>query len=189
MRRDLLPLATLALAACGGSAEAVPSGPAAPATPAGQIERYFPIEDGKIYHYETREGSSTGMLVAKVKRIDATHGELRMSNSTTRVTLEPGGVMRDGGVYLLKQPLEVGTSWPGEHGGTTKIAAVDVEVDVPAGHYASCVRTVEDGGRVPGSRYESTYCPGIGLVLLVATAQGAEARAELKSYGMPVKIE
>lgn len=174
--------------ACGAGPAAAPA-PVSPAARASDVERYFPLEDGKIYHYETREGDSTGMLIAKVKRIDATHGELRMSNGSQKITLEPGGVMRDGGGYLLKLPLEAGNSWAGEHGGTTKIAAVDATVDVPAGRYSSCVRTVEDGGRSPGATYESTYCPGVGLVLLVAKAPGAEARAALKSYAMPVKIE
>ena len=62
-------------------------------------------------------------------------------------------------------------------------------VQVPAGSYASCLETVEEGGRPPGSRYETTYCPGVGMVLLVVKAGGSVARAELKSYGLPVKIE
>ena len=42
---------------------------------------------------------------------------------------------------------------------------------------------------VQGARYTTTYCPGVGMVLLEATALGNQARAELKSYGMPVKVE
>ncbi len=181
--------------ACGTPAA---SSPATPATPAAStdFERFFPLEEGKIYNYVTKDGGDSGMLVAKVHRTDKTHGELRLSNATKRFVLAQDGVAYDDpsskvgvGAYILKGPLEVGVSWTGEHGGSTRIAATDVAVDVPAGHYASCVRTVEDGGRPPNSRYETTYCPGIGMVLLVVTAPGAEARAELKSYGMPVKIE
>jgi hypothetical protein len=51
------------------------------------------------------------------------------------------------------------------------------------------VKTGEEGGHPPGSRYETTYCRGIGMVRLVVSAGGSEARAELRSYGMPVKIE
>jgi hypothetical protein len=90
---------------------------------------------------------------------------------------------------VLKAPLEVGTSWPGEHGGTTKIAAIDASATVPAGSYSGCVKTVEEGGRPPNSRYATTYCPGIGMVLLEVSAPGAEAKAELKSYGFPQKVE
>lgn len=188
-RHPILPLALLFLAACGGgpSQPSAPAGPLAPA-PVG-VERFFPLEQGKIYHYVTKEGSETGMLVAKVHRTDAAHGELRLSNATKRFVVTPDGVSYDGGAFLLKAPLEAGASWPGEHSGTTRVAAVDAAVDVPAGHYTGCVTTVEEGGRPPGSRYTTTYCPGVGMVLLVVSAGGSEARAELKSYGMPVKIE
>jgi hypothetical protein len=187
--RTALVLATVGLMACGGESP-TPSAPVtAKAASASPVERLFPLEEGKIYHYLTREGADTGMLVAKVHRTDPTHGELRLSNATKRFAFNPDGVSYDGGAYLLKAPLEVGASWPGEHGGTTKITTTDASVDVPAGHYASCVRTVEEAGRPPGSRYETTYCPGVGMVLLVVTAGGSEARAELKMYGAPVKID
>lgn len=189
-RLPLLALFFVATSACGGRADGTsvkPSPHGAPGT--SDVERLFPLEDGKIYHYATREGADTGMLVAKVSRRDPTHGELRLSNATKRFVIAPDGVAYDGGAYVLKQPLEVGTSWSGEHGGTTKIVATDAVVDVPAGRHVACVRTVEEGGRTPGARYESTYCPGVGMVLLVVSAGGTEARAELKSYGLPVKIE
>jgi hypothetical protein len=178
-----------ACSACGGGAPTTPVPPSAGTSTATRLERFFPLEDGKIYHYVTRENADTGMLVAKVHRTDAAHGELRLSNATKRFAILPEGIAYDGGAFILKAPVEVGTSWPGEHGGTTKIVAADAVAEVPAGHYASCVTTVEEGGRPPGSRYETTYCPGVGMVLLVVRAGGSEARAELKSYGMPAKLE
>jgi hypothetical protein len=153
------------------------------------VEYYFPLEDGKIYNYSTKEGDETGMLVAKVHRPQTHRGELRVSNGTKRFMYVADGVTYVGGAYVLKAPLEKGASWPGEHGGTTKITAVDVSMQVPAGKYTSCVRTVEEGGRPANSRYESTFCPGVGIVLLVVSTPGNESRAELKSYGMPVKID
>ncbi|OJY15655.1 MAG: hypothetical protein BGO98_23550 [Myxococcales bacterium 68-20] len=189
-RARLLLLASLLLtSACGGESTAPPSSPKPPLSSGASLEPYFPLDDGKLYHYVTKEGDDSGMLVAKASRKDATHGELRLSNGTKRFVYLPDGVAYDGGAYILKAPVEVGTSWLGEHGGTTRIAATDVAVSVPAGSYAACVRTVEEGGRSPGARYETTYCPGVGMVLLVVAAGGHEARAELKSYGQPVKIE
>lgn len=185
-------LGTLALATlggCGGDGAPPPRAPSPPPASGSGFEPYFPLEDGKIYHYVTREGGETGMLVAKVHRSDPTHGELRTSSGAKRFEIAADGVRYEGGAYLLKAPIEVGTSWPGEHGGTTAIAATELTVEVPAGRYTSCVRTVEEGGRIPGARYENTYCPGVGMVLLVVTAAGNEARAELKSYGMPVTID
>jgi hypothetical protein len=188
-RRLLVVLATILTSACGGGNEArSPTSTKAP-PPVTSVERFFPLEEGKLYHYVTKEGSETGMLVATVHRADATHGELRLSNATKRFVIGPDGIAYDGGAFILKVPAEIGASWPGEHGGTTKIVATDAAVEVPAGHYASCLTTVEEGGRPQGARYETTYCPGVGMVLLVVRAGGSEARAELKSYGTPVKIE
>ena len=188
MRSRLLLTSLILWTACGGEVPAkAPSTP--PPASGSSVERYFPLEEGKIYHYETKEGPDTGMLVAKVHRVDAAHGELRLSNATKRFAFTPDGVAYEGGAFILRGPVEVGTSWPGEHGGTTRIAATDATVQVPAGSYSSCVQTVEENGRPPGSRYETTYCPGVGMVLLVVRAGGSEARAELKSYGLPVKIE
>jgi hypothetical protein len=175
----------LALVACGGGAKAPP---AAHPTSEG-IAAFFPLEEGNIFHYVTKEGPDTGMLVAKAVRRDATHGELRVSNGSKRFVFAPDGIAYDGGAYILKAPIEVGTTWAGEHGGTTKIDATDAAVDVPAGHFSGCVRTVEIGGRAPGGRWETTYCPGVGMVLLVVSANGAEARAELKSHGPAVKFD
>jgi hypothetical protein len=188
--RSLVLLPLLLLVACG-SGEPKPAAPTPPPVASGSaLEHFFPLEEGKVYHYVTKEGPDTGMLVANVHRTDATHGELRLSNATKRFAFTPDGVAYDGGgAFVLKGPLAVGSSWPGEHGGTTKIASTDASIEVPAGHYASCVVTVEEGGRPPGSRYETTFCPGVGMVLLVVRAGGAEARAELKSYAAPVKIE
>lgn len=189
MRLAAFAVLTIFVAACGGGDAAVPApGRAAPPAPIG-AERFFPLEEGRLYHYVTNEGGDTGMLVARVHRTDAAHGELRLSNATKRFVVTPDGVSYVDGAFLLKSPLEIGSSWPGEHGGTTKVVATDASADVPAGHYGSCVTTVEEGGRPAGSRYATTYCPGVGMVLLIVSANGIEARAELKSYGMPVKIQ
>lgn len=179
------------VSACGKGAAtstATPSGaPAAAAS--GLPESYFPLEEGKIYHYVTTEAGETGMLVAKVHRSSAAHGELRLSNATKRFVVSSEGVAYEGGAFLLKAPLSLGASWAGEHGGTTTIVALDESVEVPAGRYASCLRTLEEGGRPPGARYETIYCPGVGMVRLVVTSGDHEARAELKSYGAPVSFE
>jgi len=169
--------------------------PAAPTIPAktpglSSVESYFPLEEGRIYHYVTSENGETGMLVAKVHRTDAAHGELRLSNATKRFVYTADGVAYDGGgAFILKAPLDVGATWPGEHGGTTRIVTVSAAPKVPAGSYGSCIQTLEEGGRPQGSKYANTYCPGVGMVLLEIGAAGGEARAELESYGAPVKID
>ncbi len=187
--RRIAGFALVFLVACGaGGPPAAPTGPTK-ASSLSSIETYFPLEEGRIYHYVTNENGETGMLIAKVHRTDAAHGELRLSNATKRFVFTPAGVAYDGGAFLLKGPLDVGASWPGEHGGTTRVAAVDAAPKVPAGSYGSCVQTIEEGGRPQGAKYVTTYCPGVGIVLLEKTVADGSARAELKSYGAPVNIQ
>jgi hypothetical protein len=184
-----LCLGALLGGACGGGQGAAAPVATKPAASGSSVEQFFPLEEGRIYHYVTSEGGETGMLVAKVHRTDPTHGELRLSNATKRFVFSPDSVAYDTGAFILKGPIAVGTSWPGEHGGTTRIATVDAAPKVPSGTYASCVQTVEEGGRPPGAKYVTTYCPGVGMVLLEIQVAGGEAKAELKSYGLPVKID
>ncbi len=158
-----------------------------------EAERFFPLIDGHIYQYVTRNEEGTeGMMVARVARIDAQRGQLRFSNETKSFEFAPDGVKTTSKaghlVYLLKTPLQVGTSWPGQHRGVVKIMTVDVAVDVPAGHFDGCLQTVEQrGGDVP-VRYAATFCPEVGLVLLEAASKTQTEQAELKSYGPPVSI-
>ena len=177
------------LTACASASTGSDPAPATPPVATTAAERFFPLEEGKIYSYATHDNEDIGMLVARVHRSDATHGELRLSNATQRFAVLPDGITFVGGAYVLKAPLDAGASWPGVHGGTTTITSTDVALQVPAGSYAGCLETVEERGRVPGARYETTYCPGIGMALLVVTAPVGNARAELKSYGAPIKIE
>lgn len=186
--KHIVALVGLGLCSCGDGKPVEAPTAARPAT-ASAVEQYFPLEEGRLYNYTTTENGETGMLVAKVHRTDATHGELRLSNATKRFVFAPGSVAYDTGAVILKAPLDVGASWPGEHGGTTRVVSVDATPKVLAGSYSSCVKTIEEGGRPPGSSYATTYCPGVGMVLLEVKAAGGEARAELKSYGPPVKIE
>lgn len=187
--RVVLGLSLFSLFSCGdGKPPVAPSGPAKGPS-VSSVDHYFPLEEGRIYQYVTSENGETGMLVAKVHRTDASHGELRLSNATKRFVYTLEGVAYDGGAFILKAPLDVGASWPGEHGGTTRVATTDAAPKVAAGSYGGCVQTIEEGGRVKGAKYEATYCPGVGMVLLEAVAPGNQARAELKSYGVPVKIE
>jgi hypothetical protein len=177
------------IAACGGSSSLAPATPAPKPGGSSSFEMLFPLEDGNIYAYATKDGDETGMLVAKVKRTDATHGQLQLSNKTNKFVYASDGVTYDTGVYILKSPIAAGTSWPGEHGGLAKIGAIELAIKVEAGSYTGCVRTDEEGGGLPpGKRYETTYCPGVGMVLLRVKAPVGEASATLKSYGKPVVI-
>lgn len=182
----LMPVAS----ACGGGDRA--SSPAAAPNDAGgsrAAETWLPLVDGNIYHYVTRENADSGMLVTRIVRTDATHGELHTGRVVKRLVYAPDGVRYDGGALIVQTPVALGSSWRGEHDGTTTITGVDGAVTVPAGTFAGCVVTTEEGGRVPGARYTTTLCPNVGIVLLEVAAPGTTLRAELKSYGPPVVIQ
>jgi hypothetical protein len=193
VRRSPLLLLFLFLVACGSK----PSDPAAPLdvpklASGSVVESYFPLDHGKLYTYATHEGAENGTLSFRVERTDATHGKWVVvgTNSAKRFVYERDGVAYDGGAYLLKAPLDVGTSWPGEHGGQAKITKTDGTATAADGKtYSSCVVTQEDGTRPPNSRYTTTYCPGVGMVLFEVVTNQGDAKGELKYYGPPIKME
>ncbi|WP_437287396.1 hypothetical protein [Sorangium sp. So ce406] len=190
------PLAALALALLGcGSAPGAAQPTAWNAAPDGQegassgtqAERYFPLVDGRVYHYVTlSEGGGEGMLVARVHRADARRGELRFPSGVKRFEFTGEGVLRsDTGVFVLKEPIAPGTTWTGEHGGRARITAVDAAVEVPAGRFTGCVQTVEERLGDTPARYVSTFCPDVGVVAIEAESGASHEKAELKSYAPP----
>ncbi len=203
-RRLLVASTLLVLTGCG----AAPETPVAPGwsrqpdglkgvTSGSAAERFFPLVDGNAYHYETislgdEAKSSGGMLMARVHRSSPTSGELRLPSGTRHIEYANDGVVSvsttGGRTYVLKVPLVASSIWPGEHGGQTRITAVDVAVTVPAGSYSGCLTTEELRGGDSPMRVTTTYCPDIGIVALEAQAGSQVERASLKQYGPPVDI-
>lgn len=195
---------SIALASAAGCGAASPSAPPQDvwtAPPVGHpdassgldIERFFPLVDGHIYNYTTMgESGDTGMLIARVSRTSESSGELRFPSGAKRFEYTPEGVRiasgSGAGAFVLKTPLSAGTAWRGEHGGQARIDAVDVSIQLPAGDFTGCLRTVEErGGDLP-ARYTTVFCPDVGVVSLEATAGMSFERAELKSYAAPVDL-
>jgi hypothetical protein len=185
----------LFVGACSGGATTGPVQPAVPVpslTSGTALERFFPLVDGHIYQYTTEAADGGhGLLTARVRRADARLGTLSMSGSTRSFEYAADGVVLAGDgtrSYVLKEPLAAGNSWQGEHGGKVEIAAVDAAIEVPAGRYAGCVKTVEQrGGDIP-LRVDTTFCPDVGIVLIEATNGADLERASLLSYGPEVDL-
>lgn len=185
---SLFALSSLLLLACAPPAPPRAAPPPVSSASRSRGEDFFPLEAGKLYHYtSTDESGEPGMLVATVERRDATHGALRFSHRTKFFVFEPDGVRYEDGAYLLRAPWTKGATWPGEHGGTTRIDDDGVTVTVAAGTFAGCLRTVEDGGQAR-ARFTTVYCPKVGIVLLEVESGTNAARVELKSYGAPVTL-
>jgi hypothetical protein len=163
---------------------------AAPILSGFPIERFFPIVDGYIYSYETMsEAGDKGVLITRAARVSPRAGELRSGTSARRFSYTEEGVLSDAtGAFILKEPLAVGASWRGEHGGVTRITSIDKAAFVPAGRFTGCVETVEERRGDRPVRYATTFCPGVGVVALEAEAGAALERAELKSYAPPVTL-
>jgi hypothetical protein len=189
-------LAVMATLSCcsGKGAEDPTAGNAEAATFASgtPLERLFPLVDQAVYQYVLETDDGQDVLLGRVARTGANRGTLHLPGGTKLFEYAPEGVKlvsaEWGPVYVLKQPLSLGQSWRGEHGGTVEVIAVDAAVDVPAGHYEGCVQTLETRGGDRPLRVATTFCPDTGIVLLEAAAGAALERAALKSYGPPVAI-
>lgn len=192
---------TIGLSACASAAEGTgtftaPSSGAAGVTSGAEVERFFPLVDGHVYHYVSLGPTGEVRLYpARVFRADATRGELRLPSGARRFEYTEGGVklvrsegrMQEEG-FVLKSPLAPGSTWRGEHGGTTTIIDVAVDVEVPAGRFTGCLLTIEDRRGDRPKRYATTFCPDVGVVVIEVQSGGDVERAELKSYGAPTVL-
>jgi hypothetical protein len=193
-----------ALASLGiGCASATPSsepGPAAsgPAPSSGTAtEAYFPLVDGHIHQFRTtRYGDAPeaeqGLLVLKASRSSNDEGALTGPAGKRRFFYRTDGIEslspegRRG--HVLHLPLESGSSWNGEHGGTTRIVASELRVTVEAGSYERCFQTLEERGGDKPLRVTTTFCPGVGITALEASSGAAVERAELSYAGPPIDL-
>lgn len=162
---------------------------AAGVTSSTQAERYFPLVDGTVYSYATEnDAQGRGVLIARVHRVDATHGELifptgrkRFSYSAEGVRIEPTGDL------VLATPIAPGATFRGQNGGQATIAETALAVTVKAGSFTDCVRVVEERGGDRRARYTTTFCPDVGIVVIEAQSGEIYERAELVSAGPAVQ--
>lgn len=177
------------LAGCGAPAPSVQT-PAAP----GGVERFFPLVDKHIYTYETvrEDTGARDMFMVHVQRRDASSAELVTGARIRSLIVEPDAIRRREGGFLLREPLQVGTTWAGDNGGQTRIVDTAAKVDVPAGKFEGCVRTVEELAAGAKGRITTTYCPLVGIAEMiveeVADGETVVQRVSLRSYGAPVDL-
>lgn len=197
MHRLVITASALALAACSASPSPSnadtfiepPTG-AKDVSSNTDVERFFPLVDGTVYSYrtETEEGDQ-GMLIARVHRVDATHGELRYPTGRKRFVFTPDGVALESNLnYVLKGPIQVGTRFTGQNGGQAQIVDVGVTMTVKAGTFDGCLRVVEERRGDRPARYSTVFCPTIGVVAIDAAAGMSFERAELVSAGPAVNL-
>jgi len=178
-----------ALAACSPSAPSPPRAAPPPPPAAYGVKRYLPLEDATVYSYQVQSDQSAapGLMVVQVRRIDATHAELRIAGRARRLELTPQGARLDEGGWLLKAPLTAGATFPGLS-GQVSITSADRAITVPAGHFEHCVETEERSG----VRTRTVFCPDIGITELEVESLGEEDQrhelVRLKSHGPAIDL-
>lgn len=192
----LLVTGLLLPSGCGGDPKGdatAPTANKAPTVTSGTpLELLFPLMHGYTYTYvgETVHGEEN--LLARATRSGPYRGSLQLPDGTQEFEYRPDGVVlhsrESGPVYVLKMPLQKGNRWKGERGSTVEIFDVNAPVDVPAGRFDGCVKTLETRGGDRPKKVQTTYCPGRGIVELVAVTGRDMQRVVLKSYGPPVDI-
>jgi hypothetical protein len=155
--RALIALLVGLAPAC--AARLPPTSPAAPT--AGAL---FPLAPGQVWSYLVDTG--VGLPTLAITRVLSSDGaRARLStNGGEPVAYEAreGGVFLPAAdVWLLRDPLAVGASWPARAGRTATVVAVDVAIETPAARLASCV-TVEERGEDAARIVRTTFCPGVG---------------------------
>jgi hypothetical protein len=107
----------------------------------------------------------------------------------------------DGARFLLKDPVEVGTTWiavpkgpkPGQPGPTETytITAVDVDVTVPAGTFAGCAQVTAttpardpETGQAVTLTLEWTWAPGVGIVQFKQSVRRGDESTPLQTATM-----
>ena len=189
----------LSTAACSGPAPSTPQAQstlldaptgAAGVTSSTPAERYFPLVDGTVYSYATENDQGRGVLMARVHRTDATHGELVFPTGRKRFSYSPEGVrIEPSGDFVLAAPVARGATFRGQNGGRAVIEDIALAVSVKAGTFKDCVRVVEERGGDVRARYTTTFCPDVGIVVIEAQSGEISERAELVSAGPAVQMK
>jgi hypothetical protein len=168
LTRSCTALLALAVGACSAKPPPEAAKPAAPVT---AVERYLPLKAGTVMSYDTRRESSgeTGILILRVNRPRPGLVELVGAAKTERLDITSDAVAYATGGYLLKAPLTLGASFRGRI-GTVRVAAVDKQIEVPAGRFDMCLETVEDN-TAQKARVTTVYCPNVGIVAIDAEGE------------------
>jgi hypothetical protein len=169
--------------------------PRAEAIATSSVDRLLPLRDRTQFAYESvnDDTGGAGMFVTRIRR--ASERILLTTGGITKVLeVRPDGIARaESHAYLLKSPVQLGATWPGEAGGTVRISAVDRTVRIPAGVFVGCVETTELRGGDARREITTVFCPDVGIATMEVEAwSGAEhalERATLRSFGVPVHIE
>lgn len=177
--RALPLLLLLTLSACRSAAPPPAessTGPTGPLT----LAEVLPLTHNTVSSFETHtEDGSEGLLILGITRPREGLAELEIAGRVQRLQVEPSWIGHATGGELLREPLEVGATFPGAF-GTVRITEVNVPLSVPAGQFQRCVFTLEESQNPP-KRVESAYCSGVGLTRMLVEAETDEGLLRMES--------
>lgn len=187
MRRIALSCGLIwSLAACGGSQPEV----ATPELPKHHPWRLYPMLADSAWAYDVDTGDGDNVLaVTRVMNVIGNQIELQTGNDdVTRYEQREDGILRLGeSAYLIRQPIQVGATWPSGGDKIATITAVDVSIEVPAGQYSECV-AIEENVAETGLQIRTVYCPDVGPVEVLSHMQlrGQDVRVIARLRGAQV---
>lgn len=175
-------LLAASLSACGADAPAI-----RPTETALDPRRYFPLEVGTIWSYDVREGDALPTF-ATVRILESTPEGVSMQRNQQEpdlIVASAEGIRKRGSEgWILRAPLEVGTTYLGEGGRSARIDALDASVRTGMGELHDCIRVVEHA-RETGIEVTTSFCPDVGpasvtsSITLDETGERIEVRATL----------
>jgi hypothetical protein len=185
------------LVACAEPAVEVPKAAPVDVRKVQDFREFLPIEDGRVYayHVEDKVANTVGALMLRVQRDSEDLATLTSGGSNqTPLMFDTHGIMRrDTRMYMLRGPIQEGTTWSLERSRQFRITAVDKTMKVLAGTFPHCVEVTEARtGKVEGI-IVTVFCHKVGIVLMETKgiADGKipiHERLELRSVGKAIDI-
>jgi hypothetical protein len=190
---------TLMMAACLVAAVPLLAGGCAPEPEPNEytIADFFPFSENMVMVYEG-QGMEYAAYTTYVDYITDNRIQIRTNNGGTEIVsvlensngelrviteqpetyyrLDLTGIENAEGDIVLKEPLETGTSWALNGGGTREITGMDISVETPSGIYDAMEVTTT----VEGKTVIDYYAQDIGLVKTVFGVDGDEVTSALK---------
>lgn len=154
---------------------------------------YYPLAVGNSWTYEVNMLGEQRTMQVKIEGV--ANGFFRDSTGAELVADAFG--VRDQKRYLLREPLEVGTSWTNVVSVSSveryQITSVGLPCESPAGKFENCV-VVESRNRATPTKTlvnDMTFAPGVGMVRVAMVLENSgqlvpQTTLVLQSYSTPV---
>lgn len=131
---------------------------------------FYPLREGNAWSYDVDAGEpSTTLAITRVEAVEEDVVRVRTARAVVRYEVQPDGIrVLPHDAWLIRAPLLEGATWPARGGRTATLVSTRVTAETPAGRFERCAEVVELGGKL-GLEVRTTYCPGVGPVVITST--------------------